>query len=357
MSTQPKPFIFVLMPFDAKFNDIYTFGIKGAADEVDAYAERVDEQIFSEGILDRIFNQISKADVIIADMTGRNPNVFYEVGYAHALGKIVLLLTQSTDDIPFDLKHRQHTVYGGQIEALRRELVLKLQWAIAESRKQRRQGGTEVFSIRVSDSEIPRSNPAEVIDRDKLPRILGRVRRRQFSMPVHLRNDSPEAIVAITHVYLFCEKGAMVTPVELHPNWGMGFSYFGRPASLPAEEEEEEAERQKLYALAMQFPEQAFEPQRAFKASPIDAPDGLEEQYRLKMRFSALPPGAIEVASIDLELQGDKKEHDGVYRLRLHSSSQFYDFPFRLSVIHVPKEKRPSTTLRETGPAATQAES
>jgi hypothetical protein len=39
-------------------------------------------------------------------MTGRNPNVFYEVGYAHALGKIVLLLTQNGDDIPFDLKHR-----------------------------------------------------------------------------------------------------------------------------------------------------------------------------------------------------------------------------------------------------------
>src|SRR5665811_779695 len=107
-STAPKPFIFVLMPFDEKYNDAYKFGIKGAAEDVGAYAERVDEQIFTEGILDRIFNQISKADVIVADMTGRNPNVFYEVGYAHALGKIVLLLTQNTNDIPFDLKHRQH---------------------------------------------------------------------------------------------------------------------------------------------------------------------------------------------------------------------------------------------------------
>src|SRR6266849_4602149 len=108
-STRPKSFVFVLMPFDSKFNDIYKFGIKGAADDVGAYAERVDEQMYICGILDRIFNQISKADVIIADMTGRNPNVFYEVGYAHALGKPVLLLTQATDDIPFDLKHRPHT--------------------------------------------------------------------------------------------------------------------------------------------------------------------------------------------------------------------------------------------------------
>lgn len=75
-------------------------------------------------MLDRIFNQISKAGIIVADMTGRNPNVFYEVGYAHALGKITLLLTQNADDIPFDLKHRQHTVYGGSIDLLRKELEI-----------------------------------------------------------------------------------------------------------------------------------------------------------------------------------------------------------------------------------------
>ena len=61
--------------------------------------------MFVEGILERVFNQISKADVIVADMTGRNPNVFYEAGYAHALNKVVVLVTQKTDDIPFDLKH------------------------------------------------------------------------------------------------------------------------------------------------------------------------------------------------------------------------------------------------------------
>ncbi len=76
-STRPKAFVFVLMPFEHDFGNIYKFGIKGAVDEVSAYAERLDEQIFTEGMLDRIFNQISKADVIVADMTGRNPNVFY----------------------------------------------------------------------------------------------------------------------------------------------------------------------------------------------------------------------------------------------------------------------------------------
>jgi len=52
-NTVPKPFVFVLIPFDPSFDDIYKFGIKGAAEDVGAYAERVDEQIFLEGILDR----------------------------------------------------------------------------------------------------------------------------------------------------------------------------------------------------------------------------------------------------------------------------------------------------------------
>ena len=85
-------------------------------------AERVDEQIYREGILERIYRQIEAADIIIADMTGQNPNVFYEVGYAHAKGKLCILLTSNAADIPFDLKHQRHIVYDKSIVTLRREL-------------------------------------------------------------------------------------------------------------------------------------------------------------------------------------------------------------------------------------------
>lgn len=128
--TTPKTFIFVLMPLSAEFDDIYKLGIKDACKEAGGYCERVDEQIFEESILDRIYNQISKADLLVADMTGRNPNVFYEVGYAHALGKRVILLTEKSEDIPFDLKHYPHIVYGGRIAELREELKKRIKWAI-----------------------------------------------------------------------------------------------------------------------------------------------------------------------------------------------------------------------------------
>jgi nucleoside 2-deoxyribosyltransferase len=118
------------MPFDKAFDDVYKIGIKESCEAAGAYCERVDEQIFHERILDRIYNQIAKADVVIADMTGRNPNVFYEVGYAHALGKTTVLLTSKADDIPFDLKHFSHIVYGDSLSDLRTQLTKRVKWIV-----------------------------------------------------------------------------------------------------------------------------------------------------------------------------------------------------------------------------------
>lgn len=114
------------MPFAKDFSDIYEFGIKGACNDAGLYCERVDEQVFLGSMLERIYSQISRSDMLIADMTGKNPNVFYEVGYAHALGKNVILLTSVAEDIPFDLKHFPHIVYGSEIKLLRTSLVRHL---------------------------------------------------------------------------------------------------------------------------------------------------------------------------------------------------------------------------------------
>lgn len=126
---QTEPFAFVLMPFDESFDDVYRLGVKETAKNIGIRAERVDEQIFQEGILERIYRQIDAADLIIADMSGQNPNVFYEVGYAHAKGKLCILMTKAVEDIPFDLKHHRHIVYGESINGLRNSLTEELVWA------------------------------------------------------------------------------------------------------------------------------------------------------------------------------------------------------------------------------------
>ncbi|MFN3853592.1 MAG: hypothetical protein ACK4M0_04275 [Phreatobacter sp.] len=129
--SQRNLFAFVLMPFEKAFDDVYQLGIKAAASACDVLAERVDEQFYSETMLRRIYQQIEAADFIIADVTGRNPNVMYEVGYAHAKDKICTLLTQRVDDIPFDLRHHRHVVYSSVTDLLAK-LTAEIEWITQE---------------------------------------------------------------------------------------------------------------------------------------------------------------------------------------------------------------------------------
>ncbi len=134
-------FAFVLMPFSDEFRDTYQLGIKDPLSQLNIRAERVDEQAFhEETILQRIYNQIDAADLIIADMTGRNPNVFYETGYAHAKGKPCVLLTESAEDIPFDLKHHRHIIYKSTAVRDLKERLTAECTVLVDKLKERRKG-------------------------------------------------------------------------------------------------------------------------------------------------------------------------------------------------------------------------
>jgi hypothetical protein len=109
------------MPFAEAFDDVYEAVIKPACEAAGAYAERVDDQIFQGNILPRMYNQIAKADLIVADTTGRNVNVLYEVGYAYALRKHVIFLTRGTSDVVFDPTHHPYIAYERLVD-LRSEL-------------------------------------------------------------------------------------------------------------------------------------------------------------------------------------------------------------------------------------------
>lgn len=105
------PQVFVLMPFAEKFRPIFDDHIKKVIAELQLTIERADDFFSTGAIVNDIWTAINNADIIIADCTGRNPNVFYEIGIAHAVGKETILLSQSNDDIPFDLKHLRVIVY------------------------------------------------------------------------------------------------------------------------------------------------------------------------------------------------------------------------------------------------------
>ena len=102
---------FVLMPFGGDFDDIYQDHIKPAMAEKDFECKRADDIFRTREVVEDIWEYICRAGIVIADLTGRNPNVFYETGVAHTVGKDVILITQNDDDIPFNLEHLRYYKY------------------------------------------------------------------------------------------------------------------------------------------------------------------------------------------------------------------------------------------------------
>ncbi len=102
--------ISVMMPFNAGFSGTYD-GIKRVADYMGLECLRADDIWDNSTFIQDIVDIIYCARVVVVDFTGRNPNVMYETGIAHTLGKTVIPITQSIDDIPSDLGHHRALKY------------------------------------------------------------------------------------------------------------------------------------------------------------------------------------------------------------------------------------------------------
>ncbi|MEK4487895.1 hypothetical protein MHH81_20520 [Psychrobacillus sp. FSL H8-0484] len=121
-----EKYCFVLMPFKDELTEVYEDCIKLALNEVDYQCERADDIFHNTSIIEVIWTKICSAEIIIADLTDKNPNVFYEVGIAHTLGKEVILLTQNSEDVPFDLRHLRYIHYsntGRGLSSLKDNLI------------------------------------------------------------------------------------------------------------------------------------------------------------------------------------------------------------------------------------------
>ncbi|WP_035423388.1 hypothetical protein [Asticcacaulis benevestitus] len=106
-----------MMPFDAGFTPVYE-AIQRAGASVGMTVNRADDIWIHHQIMQDIVSLIDRSRIIVADCTGKNPNVFYEVGIAHALGREVILITQHIDYVPFDLRHLRVITYYPNAEGL-----------------------------------------------------------------------------------------------------------------------------------------------------------------------------------------------------------------------------------------------
>jgi hypothetical protein len=130
---------FIIMPFgewyDRYFKEIYVPATREAGFE----PVRADS-LFSTGtVIEQIWEQISKAKVLLAEVTGKNANVFYELGLAHAIPKPVVFVSGNLDDVPFDLRHLRVVTYDVRepnwAAALQKSIVTYLKNAKVEPEK------------------------------------------------------------------------------------------------------------------------------------------------------------------------------------------------------------------------------
>jgi len=100
----------LMMPFGAAFKGTHA-AIQEACKSADLRCQRVDDIWDHTILVQDIFSLILRASIVVVDFTGKNPNVMYETGIAHTLGKNVVPISQSIDDAPFDVKHHRVLTY------------------------------------------------------------------------------------------------------------------------------------------------------------------------------------------------------------------------------------------------------
>lgn len=106
VNVQATDTCFVMQPFASPHGDYYATVYAPAIEKAGLKAVRADDEIFGTGkIIDQIWNGIHAARILVAELTTRNANVFYELGLAHALKKPVILVSSNKDDVPFDIGH------------------------------------------------------------------------------------------------------------------------------------------------------------------------------------------------------------------------------------------------------------
>jgi hypothetical protein len=118
----------VMMPFEMAFDKVYE-AIRKACGECELRCQRADDIWDQAEVVQDVFSLIYRSRVVICDFSKRNPNVFYEAGIAHTLGKHVIPIVQNPEDIPFDLRHLRFIKYldnGEGREKLKRDVAQKL---------------------------------------------------------------------------------------------------------------------------------------------------------------------------------------------------------------------------------------
>jgi HEPN domain-containing protein len=125
---------FVMMPFGKRFDEVYRLVIAPAARDNGLTALRADEMAGPGFIMEQIRTAIQQSRLCVADLTGSNANVLYEIGYAQAMGKALVLLAERGSRLPFDVAHQRVVFYGPELDLAQEALQGAISVALSSFR-------------------------------------------------------------------------------------------------------------------------------------------------------------------------------------------------------------------------------
>jgi hypothetical protein len=121
---------FVAMPFDPDFDDLYHYGLSAAIRSNGLLSERIDQAVFTGSVVEKVKEKIATAAIVVAVLTGDNPNVFLEVGYGWGCGKPTVLLRKDGSALRFDVQSEKCISYTS-IKDCEEKLVAELRGLIS----------------------------------------------------------------------------------------------------------------------------------------------------------------------------------------------------------------------------------
>jgi hypothetical protein len=207
---------FVLMPLREQFQEIYEEIVKPTVEMSGLVCEHAGEIFGARLIIEDIWDRLERARVVVAELTGRNANVFYEVGYAHCLDKRkVILITQSMDDVPFDLRGFRCVEYGlgpRGLNKLRTKLKGMIEAVLADrpgsSASVTKKGRMAALDLYDALQSLEQDVRLELLTRVYWPRLVAAVQARSRNLAAILVSCAPVLV----------EEGTLVlrAPSQFH---------------------------------------------------------------------------------------------------------------------------------------------
>lgn len=235
MDTDKKPssvqkqeandFCFTIMPFGGWFDSYYKDIYCPAITEAGLDHKRADDLYRPSTIVNDIWSYTKECKLVLADLTGKNPNVLYELGLAHAIAKPVIIVTESLDDIPFDLRALRVIEYDKNAHNWGEVLKGKVTKAIKEV------VASPLKAVLPTFLDVEPSQPRKISAKDKeiieLTQEMDALRREVVSMRRSHRSRDINADVA----YSLIEDAIRKKPnISMHELVSM-ISPMGPPAS------------------------------------------------------------------------------------------------------------------------------